>query len=159
MRELGALLLLCCMAAVAVAAMPRAALDRPNIVMLFVDDLGYGDVGFNGHPTTRTPNIDKLAFSGKILSSWYSGCPVCSGSRAALMTGRQVSDRSSCRSSRARAHYTARHGRACSALFLFHLIESHPPTTVHSSGNPRSLWPDSQRRPPFERDHGRATAP
>ena len=51
--------------------------------------MGYGDVGFNGHPTTKTPNIDKLAFNGKILSSWYSGCPVCSGSRAALMTGRQ----------------------------------------------------------------------
>ena len=47
--------------------------SSPNIVMLFVDDLGYGDVGFNGHPTTKTPNIDKLAFEGKILSSWYSG--------------------------------------------------------------------------------------
>lgn len=52
-------------------------------------DLGYGDVGFNGHPTTFTRNIDKLAYGGMILSSWYSGCPVCSGSRAALMTGRQ----------------------------------------------------------------------
>ena len=49
----------------------------------------YGDVGFNGHPTTTTPNIDKLAYGGKVLSTWYSGCPVCSGSRAALMTGRQ----------------------------------------------------------------------
>lgn len=67
----------------------RAPTDKPNIVMLFVDDLGYGDLGFNGHPTTHTPNIDKLAHGGKILSSWYSGCPVCSGSRAALMTGRQ----------------------------------------------------------------------
>ena len=55
----------------------------------FVDDLGYGDTGFNGHPTTQTPNIDALAHNGKVLSSWYSGCPVCSGSRAALMTGRQ----------------------------------------------------------------------
>ena len=52
-------------------------------------DLGYGDVGFTGHPTTHTPNIDALAHGGKILSSWYSGCPVCSGSRAALLTGRQ----------------------------------------------------------------------
>eukprot|EP01047_Picozoa_sp_COSAG01_P046101 COSAG01_NODE_4299_length_5163_cov_8.009479_6_plen_134_part_00 len=67
----------------------RPALTKPNIVMLFVDDLGYGDLGFNGHPTTHTPNIDKLAYGGKVLSSWYSGCPVCSGSRAALMTGRQ----------------------------------------------------------------------
>ena len=47
------------------------------------------DVGFTGHPTTKTDNINKLAFGGKVLSTWYSGCPVCSGSRAALMTGRQ----------------------------------------------------------------------
>eukprot|EP00658_Telonema_sp_P-2_P071066 TRINITY_DN60392_c0_g1_i1.p1 TRINITY_DN60392_c0_g1~~TRINITY_DN60392_c0_g1_i1.p1 ORF type:complete len:292 (+),score=63.70 TRINITY_DN60392_c0_g1_i1:25-900(+) len=71
----------CCMA--------REAVDRPNIVMFFVDDLGYGDLGFTGHPTTHTPTFDKLAFNGKVLTSWYSGCPVCSGSRAALMTGRQ----------------------------------------------------------------------
>ena len=38
-----------------------------------------GDLGFNGHPTTHTPNIDALAHGGKILTSWYSGCPVCSG--------------------------------------------------------------------------------
>ena len=54
-----------------------------------VDDLGFGDLGFTGHPTVQTPNIDALANGGKILTSWYSGCPVCSGSRAALMTGRQ----------------------------------------------------------------------
>jgi len=61
----------------------------PNIVLLFVDDLGYGDMGFTGHPTTHTPNLDKLAKNGKILTTWYSGCAVCTGSRAALMTGRQ----------------------------------------------------------------------
>jgi len=67
----------------------RAVTDKPNFVMLFVDDLGYGDVAFNGHPTTHTPNLDKLAFGGKVLTTWYSGCHVCSGSRGALMTGRQ----------------------------------------------------------------------
>ena len=67
----------------------RAPTDKPNVVMFFVDDLGYGDTNFNGHPTTLTPNLDKLAYGGKILSAWYSGCPVCSGSRGALMTGRQ----------------------------------------------------------------------
>merc|ERR1719247_1990809 len=70
-------------------AAARNARDRPNLVMLFVDDLGYGDTGFTGHPTVSTPNIDRLAFGGKVLTSWYSGCAVCSGSRAALMTGRQ----------------------------------------------------------------------
>ena len=61
----------------------------PNVVVFFVDDLGYGDLGFTGHPTTKTPNIDELAKNGKILSSFYSGYPVCTASRAALMTGRQ----------------------------------------------------------------------
>ncbi len=42
----------------------RAPREKPNFVMLFVDDLGYGDVGFNGHPTTHTPNIDQLAYTG-----------------------------------------------------------------------------------------------
>ncbi|KAG7350369.1 alkaline-phosphatase-like, core domain containing protein [Nitzschia inconspicua] len=62
---------------------------KPNFILFFVDDLGYGDVGFTGHPTTHTPNLDRLAWSGKILTSWYSGCNVCTGSRAAIMTGRQ----------------------------------------------------------------------
>jgi arylsulfatase A len=67
----------------------RDPLDRPNFVLFFVDDLGYGDLGFTGNPTTSTPNIDRLAWNGKILTTWYSGCSVCSCSRAALMTGRQ----------------------------------------------------------------------
>jgi arylsulfatase A-like enzyme len=74
---------------VIMAAPPREPLDKPNVVMLFVDDLGYGDTGFNGHPTTLTPNIDALAYGGKVLSTWYSACPVCSASRASLLTGRQ----------------------------------------------------------------------
>ncbi|OEU21348.1 alkaline phosphatase-like protein [Fragilariopsis cylindrus CCMP1102] len=61
----------------------------PNFIVFFVDDLGYGDLGFTGHPTTETPNLDRLAFNGKILTTWYSGCNVCTGSRASLMTGRQ----------------------------------------------------------------------
>lgn len=71
------------------AAQVRAPREKPNIIMFFVDDLGYGDVGFNGHPTAETPNIDALAYGGLKMTQWYSGCPVCSGSRAALMTGRQ----------------------------------------------------------------------
>lgn len=62
---------------------------RPNFILLFMDDLGYGDLGFTGHPTTKTPHLDRLAWNGKILTTWYSGCNICTGSRAALMTGRQ----------------------------------------------------------------------
>jgi arylsulfatase A len=75
--------------AVIVQARPRKPRDRPNFVLFFADDLGYADCGFTGNPTTSTPNIDRLAWNGKILTTWYSGCSVCSCSRAALMTGRQ----------------------------------------------------------------------
>lgn len=67
----------------------RCPLDRPNVILLFMDDLGYGDMGFTGHPTTQTPNLDYLAWNGKVLTTWYSACAACTGSRAALMTGRQ----------------------------------------------------------------------
>jgi arylsulfatase A-like enzyme len=63
--------------------------DQPNFVLLFMDDLGYGDLGFTGHPTTRTPNLDQLAWNGRVLTTWYSGCAACTGSRAAFLTGRQ----------------------------------------------------------------------
>lgn len=63
-------------------------LAPPNIVILLADDLGYGDLGCYGHPHIRTPYLDILAKEGLRLTSYYSGAPVCSPSRAALMTGR-----------------------------------------------------------------------
>jgi arylsulfatase A-like enzyme len=59
----------------------------PNIVFFLVDDLGYADCGFNGGQDIRTPNIDRLAREGAILESHYVQ-PVCSPTRAALLTGR-----------------------------------------------------------------------
>jgi arylsulfatase A-like enzyme len=64
-----------------------AAAPRPNIVFFLIDDLGYADCGFNGGRDIRTPNIDKLAKDGAVLESHYVQ-PVCSPTRAALMTGR-----------------------------------------------------------------------
>jgi arylsulfatase A-like enzyme len=90
MRRFRSLLLFCSFSFFAVGVQSqRRKGRRPNVVLLFMDDLGYGDMGFTGHPTTKTPNLDHLAYNGKILTTWYSGCSVCSGSRAALMTGRQ----------------------------------------------------------------------
>lgn len=61
---------------------------KPNIVLILVDDMGYGDLGCYGNPAVRTPNLDALAAQGVRLTQCYSGSPVCAPSRAALMTGR-----------------------------------------------------------------------
>jgi arylsulfatase len=61
---------------------------RPNIVMIYADDLGYGDLGCYGHPVHRTPNLDRMAGEGARFTQFYSAAPVCTPSRAALLTGR-----------------------------------------------------------------------
>ncbi|WP_337177512.1 sulfatase-like hydrolase/transferase [Paludisphaera sp.] len=60
---------------------------RPNVVVFLTDDQGYGDLGCYGSKDLRTPNIDRLASEGARFTAWYSAAPVCSASRAALLTG------------------------------------------------------------------------
>ena len=60
---------------------------KPNIIYILADDLGYGDVGFNGQKRFSTPNIDRLAAEGLVFTSHYSGSTVCAPSRSSLMTG------------------------------------------------------------------------
>ena len=64
-----------------------SALTQPNVVILLADDLGYKDVGCYGGPV-KTPTIDQLAWDGVRFTDFYSGCAVCSPSRATLLTGR-----------------------------------------------------------------------
>jgi len=61
--------------------------DRPNVIVIFTDDQGYGDLGCFGSETIATPNLDRLAAEGRRFTSFYSACSVCSPSRAALLTG------------------------------------------------------------------------
>ena len=62
--------------------------NQPNIVLLFADDLGYGDLSYYGHPTSNSTNLDALASEGLVFTQFYTASPVCSPSRAAILTGR-----------------------------------------------------------------------
>ena len=62
--------------------------NSPNYIVIFVDDMGYGDLGVYGNPTISTPNLDKMACEGQKWTQFYSAASVCTPSRAALLTGR-----------------------------------------------------------------------
>lgn len=83
-KYLGGVLLLSCLFAYG----ELQAQPRPNILLIYVDDLGYGDLGSFGHPVIQTPNIDRLASEGMTLTNYYAPSALCSPSRAGLLTGR-----------------------------------------------------------------------
>ena len=60
----------------------------PNFIIIFADDMGYGDLSCYGHPTIRTPHLDKMASEGMRFTQFYVSANVCSPSRASLLTGR-----------------------------------------------------------------------
>lgn len=62
--------------------------DRPNILLILADDLAWSDCGFQGHPWHQTLNIDRLAASGVVFTNAYAPAPICSASRASILTGK-----------------------------------------------------------------------
>ena len=62
--------------------------DKPNIIFIMADDLGYGDVGFNGNEIIKTPHLDEMAKAGIRFTRFYAGGPVCSPTRGTCLTGR-----------------------------------------------------------------------
>jgi arylsulfatase A-like enzyme len=69
-------------------AIGQAAPEKPNFIIIFCDDLGYGDLGCYGHPSIRTPNLDRMAAEGQRWTDFYAAAEVCTPSRAAILTGR-----------------------------------------------------------------------
>jgi arylsulfatase A-like enzyme len=65
-----------------------AAAPRPNIIFVMADDMGWGETSYRGHPVLKTPNLDAMAAAGLRFERFYAGAPVCSPTRATVMTGR-----------------------------------------------------------------------
>jgi len=61
---------------------------RPNIILLMADDLGWGEVGFNGNRVIKTPGLDQMARAGVVFDRFYAGSAVCSPTRGSCITGR-----------------------------------------------------------------------
>jgi len=61
--------------------------SQPNLLFIMVDDLGYGDLSSHGAPDLQTPHVDELVAEGLRFDEFYANCPVCSPTRASLLTG------------------------------------------------------------------------
>lgn len=71
-----------------IPAASSSATERPHIVFVMADDMGWGQTGYRNHPILKTPNLDAMAASGLRFERFYAGGPVCSPTRASVMTGR-----------------------------------------------------------------------
>ncbi len=82
--SLVALSLLCLLE----TASARGPETRPNIIFVMADDMGWGETGYRGHPVLKTPNLDDMAANGLRFERFYAGSPLCSPTRAGVLTGR-----------------------------------------------------------------------
>ena len=84
----GGLIAIMAMAGCQQSAPQQAAPQRPNIVLVMADDMGWGDSGYNGSTLAKTPNLDAMAQAGTVFNRFYSAAPVCSPTRGSMLTGR-----------------------------------------------------------------------
>src|SRR5689334_18134049 len=75
-------------AAAVVTLRGQSVAQKPNVLLIITDDVGYGDIGSYGAPDIKTPNIDSLAHDGTRLTDFYANAANCSPTRTALVTGR-----------------------------------------------------------------------
>ncbi len=88
MQRMTLMILWLCSAGAHSLAQEPAAGTKPNIILMMTDDQGWGEIGYNGHPYIKTPEIDKMASESLRLDRMYSASAVCSPTRASVMTGR-----------------------------------------------------------------------
>ncbi|MEZ4918444.1 MAG: sulfatase [Saprospiraceae bacterium] len=81
-------LLILLLAGLLQSALSSAQSRQPNLVLIFCDDMGYGDLACYGNPVIQTPNLDKMAFEGRKFTNFYATSPACTASRYSLMTGK-----------------------------------------------------------------------
>jgi uncharacterized sulfatase len=81
---------LCLLLLLAASTAPQTLAQKPNVIFILADDLGYGDLGCYGQRLIQTPNLDRMAAEGMRFTQFYAGSTVCAPSRAVLMTGRHT---------------------------------------------------------------------
>lgn len=78
------------LSAIVLTATEASSKEKPNIILIMADDMGWGDIGFNGNKIVKTPHLDALASDGLVMQRFYSGAPLSSPARASVLTGRNA---------------------------------------------------------------------
>jgi arylsulfatase A-like enzyme len=154
----------CCFVAVCMtfwhATCSAESTNRPNVVLMMCDDLGWGDTGFNGNKIIQTPELDAMAREGTVLDHFYSVGPVCSPTRASFLTGRhyfRMGIWSANQGHLPEQEFTLARMLISNGYATGHFGKWHLGTlsrTISAKGKKRR--PDLHFAPPWERDYDRS---